>query len=84
MAKEVRSFKFPGTKDGKLLTLGEYVDRTPKDLLAKVMLEETVFDTWYGGRVVLLGDACHKMNPCGGIGALNAMHDAPTGCPLSD
>lgn len=25
-------------------------------MMSKVMLEETVFDTWYGGRTVLLGD----------------------------
>ncbi|KAG0330710.1 hypothetical protein BG000_011556 [Podila horticola] len=40
------------------------------------MLEEKVFDTWYGGRTVLLGDACHKLNPSGGRGAVTAMHDA--------
>ncbi|KAG0023642.1 hypothetical protein BGZ81_008051 [Podila clonocystis] len=76
MAKEVRDFKVPGGKDGQVLTMGDYIDRTPKDLIAKVMLEEIVFDTWYNGRVVLLGDACHKMNPCGAAGALTAMHDA--------
>ncbi|KAG0325825.1 hypothetical protein BG000_001653 [Podila horticola] len=56
MAKEVRDFKVPGGKDGQVLTMGDYIDRTPKDLIAKVMLEEIVFDTWYNGRVVLLGD----------------------------
>ncbi|KAF9391340.1 hypothetical protein CPB97_006836 [Podila verticillata] len=70
LAREVRVFKVPGGKDGKQLTLGEYVDRTPRDLMSKVMLEEMVFDTWYGGRTVLLGDACHKMNPTGGQGAV--------------
>jgi len=39
-----------------MLTLGDYLDKTPRDLLTKVMLEEIVFDTWYGGRSVLLGD----------------------------
>lgn len=56
LAREVRVFKLPGGKDGKVLTLGEYVDRTPPHLMSKVMLEEIVFDTWYGGRAVLLGD----------------------------
>ncbi|KAG0325372.1 hypothetical protein BG000_001835 [Podila horticola] len=78
LAREVRPFKVPGGKDGKVLTLGEYVDRTPRDLMSKVMLEEIVFDTWYGGRTVLLGDACHKMNPSGGAGAICAIHDAAT------
>ncbi|KFH66086.1 hypothetical protein MVEG_08187 [Podila verticillata NRRL 6337] len=76
MCKEVRDFKLPGGKDGALITLGDLIDRTPKDLISKVMLEEKVFDTWYGGRTVLLGDACHKLNPSGGVGAVTAMHDA--------
>ncbi|KAG0011662.1 hypothetical protein BGZ81_002050 [Podila clonocystis] len=78
LAKEVRSFKVPGGKDGKALTLGEYIDRTPRHLMSKVMLEEIVFNTWYGGRTVLLGDACHKMNPSAGIGGVQAIHDAVT------
>ncbi|KAG0029855.1 hypothetical protein BGZ81_003345 [Podila clonocystis] len=78
LAREVRPFKVPGGKDGKVLTLGEYVDKTPPHLMSKVMLEEIVFDTWYGGRSVLMGDACHKMNPAGGVGAVIAIHDAVT------
>ncbi|KAG0088371.1 hypothetical protein BGZ93_010445 [Podila epicladia] len=78
LANDVRSFKVPGGKDGKALTLGEYIDRTPRHLMSKVMLEEIVFDTWYGGRTVLLGDACHKMNPSAGIGGVQAIHDAVT------
>ena len=56
LAREVRVFKVPGGKDGKVLTLGDYLDKTPSHLMSKVMLEEIVFDTWYGGRTVLLGD----------------------------
>jgi len=56
LAREVRVFKVPGGKDGKELTLGDYLDKTPANLMSKVMLEEIVFDTWYGGRAVLLGD----------------------------
>ncbi|KAG0088370.1 hypothetical protein BGZ93_010444 [Podila epicladia] len=78
LAREVRVFKVPGGKDGKELTLGDYLDKTPRHLMSKVMLEEIVFDTWYGGRTVLLGDACHKMNPSGGIGGIQAIHDAAT------
>ncbi|KAF9320282.1 hypothetical protein BG003_006672 [Podila horticola] len=78
LAREVRSFKVPGGKDGAVRTLGEYVDKTPRHLMSKVMLEEIVFDTWYSGRTVLLGDACHKMNPSGGIGGIQAIHDAVT------
>ncbi|KFH66033.1 hypothetical protein MVEG_08134 [Podila verticillata NRRL 6337] len=78
MCKDVRHFKIPGGKDGKILTIGDLIDRTPKSMISKVMLEEKVFDTWYGGRTVLLGDACHKMNPAGGAGAISAIHDAVT------
>ncbi|KAG0280160.1 hypothetical protein BGZ95_011086 [Linnemannia exigua] len=46
--------------------------------MKKVVLEEKLFKTWHHGRVVLLGNACHKMNPSGGSGATNAIHDAIT------
>ncbi|KAG0082258.1 hypothetical protein BGZ90_006788 [Linnemannia elongata] len=32
--------------------------QSPYMLISKVMLEERVFKTWYGGRTVLLGDEC--------------------------
>ncbi|KFH66062.1 hypothetical protein MVEG_08163 [Podila verticillata NRRL 6337] len=76
MCEEVRDFTVPGGKDGQVLTMGDLIDRTPKDLISKVMLEEKVFDAWFSGRTVLLGDACHKLNPSGGAGALSAIHDA--------
>ncbi|KAG0068341.1 hypothetical protein BGZ92_004906 [Podila epicladia] len=76
MCKDVRHLKVPGGKDGKDWTMGDIIDLTPKDLITKVMLEEKLFKTWYGGRTVLLGDACHKFNPAGATGALTAMHDA--------
>ncbi|KAF9203109.1 hypothetical protein BGZ59_001801, partial [Podila verticillata] len=78
LVREVRVCKVPGGKDGKVLTLGEYIDKTPEHLISKVMLEEIVFYTWYRGRTVLLGDACHKMSPAGGSGAITAIHDAVT------
>ncbi|KAF9120511.1 hypothetical protein BGW39_011311 [Mortierella sp. 14UC] len=62
--------------NGKEMTLKDLLDRTPKEQISRVMLEEKVFETWYSGRTVLLGDACHKFNPQGGVGATNAMHDA--------
>ncbi|KAG0279883.1 hypothetical protein BGZ95_011986 [Linnemannia exigua] len=75
MCDETRDFPLP-LGGGKTGTLGDLYDSTPKELLSKVMLEEKVFETWYHGRVVLLGDACHKLNPAGGHGAVTAMHDA--------
>ncbi|KAF9402266.1 hypothetical protein BGZ94_004980, partial [Podila epigama] len=76
MCKQVRHLAIPGGKDGETWTIGDLIDRTPKEFISKVMLEEKVFDTWYGGRTVLIGDACHKLNPSGGQGAMTAMHDA--------
>ncbi|KAG0055384.1 hypothetical protein BGZ83_008776 [Gryganskiella cystojenkinii] len=75
MSKEVRTFPVH-MGNGKMKTMGDLIDRTPKDLISKVVLEEKVFKTWYSLRTVLLGDACHKLNPAGGAGALTAMQDA--------
>ncbi|KAF9155360.1 hypothetical protein BG015_010118 [Linnemannia schmuckeri] len=77
MSNEVRNYAI-ASGDGKTMMLADLIDRTPKDQITKVMLEEKLFKTWYSGRVVLLGDACHKMNPSGGLGAMNAMQDALT------
>ncbi|KAF9549086.1 hypothetical protein EC957_004724 [Mortierella hygrophila] len=74
MCDETRNFPIP-LGEG-LSTLGDLYDLAQKDLISKVMLEEKVFQTWYSGRVVLLGDACHKLHPSGGHGAVTAMHDA--------
>ncbi|KAI9235735.1 MAG: hypothetical protein BYD32DRAFT_420537 [Podila humilis] len=74
MCKEVAHLPIPGG-NGKL-TMKDLIDRTPKDLISKVMLEEKLFKTWHHRRTVLLGDACYKMHPAAGLGAVNAMQDA--------
>ncbi|KAK5823673.1 hypothetical protein F5H01DRAFT_363337 [Linnemannia elongata] len=74
MCDETKDFLVP-VGNGKM-TLGDIYDLTPKEIISKVMLEEKVFETWHSGRVVLLGDACHKLNPAGGHGAVTALHDA--------
>ncbi|KAF9963800.1 hypothetical protein BGZ65_011256 [Modicella reniformis] len=71
MIKEVRDF--PCAFGG---TMGDLIDATPKDRISRVFLEEKLFETWYYGRIVLIGDACHKMLPSGGSGAINALQDA--------
>ncbi|KAF9127565.1 hypothetical protein BGX30_014731 [Mortierella sp. GBA39] len=76
MCNEVRHFPVMSGNEANPLTLGDLIDHTPKDLISKVKLEEIVFETWFGGRTVLMGDACHKLNPAGGVGCQNAMHDA--------
>ncbi|KAF9407894.1 hypothetical protein BGZ94_002524 [Podila epigama] len=78
LCDKVRDFKVPGGKDGKQLTLGDFIDQTPKECIARVMLEEKVFETWYHGRTVLLGDACHRLSPAGSVNTHNAIYDAVT------
>ncbi|KAF9170398.1 hypothetical protein BGX21_010220 [Mortierella sp. AD011] len=70
MIKEVRDFRVPTG------TLGDLIDATPKDGISRVFLEDKLFETWNNGRVVLIGDACHKLLPSSGQGAVNAMQDA--------
>lgn len=54
MCDETRDFPLPiGTKK---MTMGDLYDLTPPDMISKVMLEEKVFQTWYSGRIGLLGD----------------------------
>ncbi|KAF9537678.1 hypothetical protein EC957_007813 [Mortierella hygrophila] len=74
MCEKTRDFPLQ-LDDGKKRTMGDLYDVTPKELISKVALEEKVFKTWHHGRVVLMGDACHKLNPSGGHGAVTAMHD---------
>ncbi|KAG0217018.1 hypothetical protein B0O80DRAFT_500814 [Mortierella sp. GBAus27b] len=57
-------------------TMGEIFDATSPTLISKVFLGEKLFKTWYHGRTVLIGDACHKMLHGAGQGAVNAMQDA--------
>ncbi|KAG0290278.1 hypothetical protein BGZ96_006279 [Linnemannia gamsii] len=76
MCNEVRDFLIPGG-DGSL-TLGDLIDGTSRNQMTKVMLEEKVFDTWYHGRTVLVGDACHKIHPAGNQGAVMGFHDVVT------
>ncbi|KAF9545269.1 hypothetical protein EC957_011142 [Mortierella hygrophila] len=75
MCEQVKDFPVVSGGDKKL-TLGDLFEWSDMNLISKVMLEEKVFKTWYSCRTVLIGDACHKMNPSGGAGASNAMHDA--------
>ena len=42
-------------------TLGDIIDKTDKSLISKIALEEKYFETWYNGRVVLLGDGMQPL-----------------------
>ncbi|KAG0274172.1 hypothetical protein BGZ97_010569, partial [Linnemannia gamsii] len=51
----------PTTEDetktnNRTLTVGDLINRTDKQLMSNVMLEEKIFTTWSSGRTVLLGD----------------------------
>ncbi|KAK3817337.1 MAG: hypothetical protein J3Q66DRAFT_440109 [Benniella sp.] len=81
MIREVRNFAFKHARSrteakGEMLVLGDLINQTRPELISKVFLEEKLFETWHHGRTVLIGDACHKMQPSGGQGAVNAMEDA--------
>ncbi|KAH7044690.1 hypothetical protein BKA57DRAFT_494570 [Linnemannia elongata] len=71
MIKEVRDFLIPFGG-----TLGDLIDATPRDNISRVFLEDKMFETWHHGRTVLIGDACHKLLPSSGLGAVTAMQDA--------
>lgn len=51
MSKSVRHLKCPAGR-----TVGDLIDCTPREVMAKVMLEDRHFKTWFHGRTVLLGD----------------------------
>ncbi|KAF9181727.1 hypothetical protein BGZ51_005230 [Haplosporangium sp. Z 767] len=56
-------------------TLGDIIAFTPRECIAKLMVEEKHYKTWYHGRTVLIGEACHKFTPFSGQGAEQAILD---------
>ncbi|KAF9083613.1 hypothetical protein BGX23_011292 [Mortierella sp. AD031] len=56
--------------------VGDIIDKTPKEQITRVILEDKFYHNWSHGRIVLLGDACHKMLPFGGQGASMAMQSS--------
>ncbi|KAG0056724.1 hypothetical protein BGZ83_003693 [Gryganskiella cystojenkinii] len=56
--------------------LGALIDATPADRISRVFLEDKLYETWNHERVVLLGDAAHKILPSTGQGAVAALLDA--------
>lgn len=57
MIEEVRDY--PCALGG---TMGDLIDLTPPEMISRVFLEEKLFESWHHGRVVLIGDACHKVH----------------------
>ncbi|KAF9423474.1 hypothetical protein BGZ76_003651 [Entomortierella beljakovae] len=74
--EEWRDFLLPAGPDGGTVSIGYLIDNTEPENVTKVLLEQKLYTTWHHGRIVLMGDACHKMLPSGGRGAANAMLDA--------
>ncbi|KAF9154278.1 hypothetical protein BG015_001391 [Linnemannia schmuckeri] len=72
MAREIMDFPIITGGPGEP-TMKDFLKYTTTSL-KKIVLEEKLFKTWYHGRVVLLGNG--NMNPSGGSGATNSIHDA--------
>jgi FAD dependent monooxygenase len=66
--------KYKDLKTNHGCTLGDILDRSIVSI--KVNLEEKLFETWYHNRIVLIGDAAHKLLPYGSQGANQAIEDA--------
>ncbi|KAF9145264.1 hypothetical protein BG015_011951 [Linnemannia schmuckeri] len=75
MCEEVKDFPVISGGDQKY-TMADLFAWSNKEHISKFMLEEKVLKTWYHCRTVLIGDACHKLNPAGGVGPANAVQDA--------
>ncbi|KAF9120613.1 hypothetical protein BGX30_003081 [Mortierella sp. GBA39] len=75
MCEEVKDFPVISGGDHKY-TMADLFAWSNKEHITKFMLEEKVLKTWYHCRAVLIGDACHKLNPAGGVGPANAVQDA--------
>jgi 2-polyprenyl-6-methoxyphenol hydroxylase-like FAD-dependent oxidoreductase len=62
------------------------LDQTVGDMFARrttagmTDLDESMVEHWYSGRMVLVGDACHKMTPNAGLGFNNGVQDAVVLC----
>ncbi|ORZ10631.1 hypothetical protein BCR41DRAFT_128238 [Lobosporangium transversale] len=56
--------------------LGDLIAETPRENITKILVEEKHYKTWYHGRTVLIGEACHKFVSFAGQGAEQAILDA--------
>ncbi|KAF9427723.1 hypothetical protein BGZ94_004325 [Podila epigama] len=75
---ELNDFMVLGGHSGRVTTLGDYIEKTSKNSVTKIALGDRVFDSWYHGRTVLLGDACHRIGPVGSFGYSATTHGAVT------
>ncbi|KAG0320052.1 hypothetical protein BGZ99_004703 [Dissophora globulifera] len=56
-------------------TVRDFIKHTPKQSVQMIDQEERVWKTWYHGRMVLIGDACHQSLMSGGQGTVQALLD---------
>ncbi|KAF9965472.1 hypothetical protein BGZ70_004809 [Mortierella alpina] len=57
-------------------TLERLIQNTARNNINKILVEEKYYKTWYYGRTVLIGEACHKFVSFSGQGAEQAILDA--------
>ncbi|GJJ78517.1 hypothetical protein EMPS_10876 [Entomortierella parvispora] len=67
----IKNLRVPGGR-----SIGDLVVSTPDGEVCRVFLEDQVYETWYHGRTVLIGDAAHKLLSSAGQGAVTALQDA--------
>ncbi|KAG0243115.1 hypothetical protein BGW41_002977 [Actinomortierella wolfii] len=70
-------------------TIGQLFEHSKS--ISRIMLEDRFYETWWHGRTVLIGDACHKVVPAAGQGAnqsildciclANLLHELPSSDP---
>jgi len=65
--------KYKDLKTNHGCNFGDILDRAIVSV--EVNLEEKIFSTWYNNRIVLIGDAAHKLLPFGSQGANQAIED---------
>ncbi|KAG0003374.1 hypothetical protein BGZ65_001772 [Modicella reniformis] len=56
--------------------LGDLINATEPETISRVFLGSKLYETWYYGRTVLVGDAAHTMATSAGQGGVEAMEDA--------
>ncbi|KAK6076024.1 FAD binding domain-containing protein [Seiridium cupressi] len=66
LAKKYADVRYPSNKAGEWVTFGDIWAQKQWATLAN--LEEGIVKNWHQGRVVLVGDAVHKMTPNTGFG----------------
>ncbi|KAG0044637.1 hypothetical protein BGZ83_010141 [Gryganskiella cystojenkinii] len=60
----------------KGVTIHDIFEATPEGTMLALPREEAFFTTWSSGKVVLMGDATHKVIPYGGQSMVQAGYDA--------